>query len=157
MLTLDRCCIICRCCAKRKTRRRRRRRRQRGGCGTSCQNPFVGKPASALGNGHYQPSEPVGRLPYSMLTRQPASVNMKGGGLWQDLGLTVPKELYNDGISHLKNIKNTWVGDSSETTSNVLKQPITNTKTPTIKPLDYFKQFSEADANVASTLQLPDV
>ena len=137
----------------RKTKRRRRRRRQRGGgAGCGCQNPFVGKAASALGNGHYSPSEPVGRLPYSMLTRQPQAVNMRGGGLWQDLGLTLPKELYNDGLSNLYNLKNTWVGDTHETTSNVLKQPIANSKSPTMHPIDYFDEFRKADASIANEL-----
>lgn len=136
----------------RKTKRRRRRRKQRGG-GCGCQNPFVGKAASALGNGHYSPSEPIGRLPYSMLSRQPQAVNMRGGGLWQDLGLTLPKEMYNDGLSNLYNLKNTWVGDNHETTSNVLKQPIANTKNPTMHPIDYFDEFRKADATIANELK----
>ena len=140
----------------RKTKRRRRRRRQRGGGGCGCQNPFVGKSASALGNGNYNPSEPVGRLPYSMLTKQPNAVNMRGGGLWQDLGLTLPKEMYYDGMSYLKNIKNTWVGDKHISTSNVLKQPIANTKTPTMHPVDYFDEFRKADASVADQLDFTE-
>tara|TARA_Y100001970_G_scaffold27641_1_gene33767 strand:- start:7496 stop:8110 length:615 start_codon:yes stop_codon:yes gene_type:complete len=138
----------------RKTRRRRRRRRQRGGnkgC-SNCQNPFVGKPTSRLGGGNYHTTEPPVQPPRAQLTQQP----MKGGGIWQDLGLTVPKEMYYDGMSYLKNIKNTWVGDNHESTSDVLKQPIATSKSPTSYPVDYFKEFSEADANIAPQLTLSD-
>jgi hypothetical protein len=131
---------------KKRTRRTKRRRRQKGG---GCQNPFVGKPASSLGNGNYNPSEPSSRLPYAKLTRQPQG----GGGLWQDLGLTVPKEVYNDGLSYLKNIKNTWVGDNHISNSNVLKQPIANTKNPTMHPVNYFDEFKKADASIANELK----
>ena len=134
---------------KKRTRRTKRRRRQKGG-GCGCQNPFVGKPASSLGNGNYNPSEPYNRLPYAKLTRQPQG----GGGLWQDLGLTVPKEVYNDGLSYLKNIKNTWVGDNHISNSNVLKQPIANTKNPTMHPVNYFDEFKKADASIAGELNL---
>ena len=142
-------CRVCRCCVKRKTRRRR----QRGGnksC-SSCQNPFVGKPTSGLGGGNYHPQSPPTELPRPQLTQQP----MKGGGIWQDLGLTLPKEMYYDGMSYLKNVKNTWVGDNHESTSNVLKQPIAKTKTPTTYPVDYFKEFSEADTQIAPNLVFP--
>lgn len=138
---------------KRKTKRKTKRRRKQKGGGCGCQNPFVGKAASSLGNGNYNPSEPIGRLPYSMLTRQPQAVNMRGGGLWQDLGLTLPKEMYNDGLSNLYNAKNTWIGDDHETTSNVLKQPIANSKNPTMHPIDYFDEFRKADATIANELK----
>jgi len=133
--------------SRRKSRRRksskrvrRRRRRQRGGA----------VPGS-------------GRLPQGQLTRQnfgqqgpvPYKVGQKGGSmLWRNLGLTWPKDVYNDSMTYLKNIKNTYAGDHQESTSNVLKQPIADARPPSLKPVDYLDHFNKADASTASNLKI---
>ena len=124
-----------------KKTRRRRRRRQRGGA----------VPGS-------------GRLPYGQLTRQNFGQANKGvvphtgqkGGtmLWRNLGFTWPKDTYNDTLTFLSNVKNTYSGDRPYSTSNVLEQPIANDTAPTMKPVDYLKHFNSADASTARNLRL---
>jgi len=126
---------------RRKSSKRRRRRRQRGGA----------VPGS-------------GRLPQGQLTRQnfgqighpvPLKSGQKGGSmLWRNLGLTWPKDVYNDSMSYLRNIKNTYAGDHQESTSNVLKQPIADARPPSLKPVNYLNKFNEADASTAGNLKI---
>jgi hypothetical protein len=126
---------------RRKSSKRRRRRRQRGGA----------VPGS-------------GRLPQGQLTRQnfgqlghpvPLKSGQKGGSmLWRNLGLTWPKDVYNDSMSYLRNIKNTYAGDYQESTSNVLKQPISDARPPSLKPVNYLDKFNAADASTAGNLKI---
>lgn len=126
---------------RKSSKRRRRRRRQRGGA----------VPGS-------------GRLPQGQLTRQnfgqighpvPLRTGQKGGSmLWRNLGFTWPKDVYNDSMTYLKNIKNTYAGDYQESTSNVLKQPISDSRPPSLKPVNYLDKFNTADASTADNLKI---
>ena len=127
--------------SNRKSKRKSRKRRQNGG--------------SVPGSG---------RLPQGSLTRQnfgqtghpvPYRDGQKGGSmLWRNLGLTWPKDIYNDSMTYLKNVKNTYAGDHQESTSNVLKQPIANDRPPSLKPIDYLDHFNKADASTAGNLKI---
>ena len=119
---------------KRKTRRRRRspkrrrKRLQKGGVQLGkCNNPFQGNAVvNGVRVGNYHPYEPISRPPYGLLTRQ--GRGMKGGGsMWRDLGLSVPKDMYNDAMDFFGNVKNTYMGNRKGSTSNVMNQPIRNT------------------------------
>ena len=116
---------------------------------SSCLNPFVGKPSPANGGGGYQPTQPTFRIP----TRSSTQPYMKGGALWNDLGLSLPTELYNDAISSLKNVKNTLVGDEYTTTSNVLEQKLANPKKMNAVPVDYTTNFIKADKTIAAEME----
>ena len=141
---------------KRKTRRRRKtkrsrrkRRRQRGG-GTlsNCQNPFV--------KGKVVPYEPAGMdLRRGILTRQEVGYKPQqgGGNLWRNLGFTFPKDLYHDSKDFLMNVKNSYIGDRQDTTSNVMKQPIGKMELKHSMPTDFSKAFIESDAAVAAKMQ----
>ena len=130
-------------------RRRRRRRRQRGG-GTlgNCQNPFSG--------GKVVPYEPAGMdLRRGVLTRQEVGYKPQSGGgsLWRNLGFMFPKDLYHDSKDFLMNVKNSYVGDRQDSTSNVMKQPIGKMELMPHPPTDYSKAFIQADAAVAAKMQ----
>ena len=157
---------------KRRTRRRRspkrRRRLQKGGVQLGkCNNPFQGSAVvNGVRNGNYYPPEPITRIG-SELTRQ--GRGMKGGGsMWRDLGLSKPKDFYNDTMDFLGNIKNTYMGNRKDSTSNVMNQPIRNTHVyksdgSTLKQShsrssvdvigDYNKHFTAADTEAATAVE----
>jgi len=140
---------------KNRKRRRTRRRRQRGG-GTlgNCKNVFQGNAAVSGGRGNYQPYEPISR-PMGTAINSRQLTGQKGGSIWRDLGLNLPRELYNDGIDYLKNSKNTYIGDRQDLTSNVLKQPIGKQENPRINPLNYGQFFKDAESTVADLVDPP--
>ena len=130
-----------------RVRRRKRKRVQKGGKWVNkCINPFQGK---------YVPYEPVGDLRRGILTRQLAPTRpLKGGGnLWRNLGLKFPQDLYHDSKDFLMNVKNSYVGDRQDSTSNVMKQPIVSATLKPGAPSNYTKAFIEADQRVASHMQ----
>lgn len=132
---------------KKVKRRRRRRRVQKGGNWVNkCSNPFQGK---------YLPYEPLGDMRRGMLTRQTAPTRpLKGGGsLWRNLGLTFPKDLYNDSKDFLMNVKHSYMGDRQDSTSNVMKQPIAAQHMKPMAPSDYSKAFIDADKLVADKMK----
>tara|TARA_B100000795_G_C22803695_1_gene443402 strand:- start:360 stop:899 length:540 start_codon:yes stop_codon:yes gene_type:complete len=130
-------------------KRRKRNKGQRGGYG-GCNNPFQGKVSVPGRSGNYYPFEPRGgRLPLSKLTRQ------SGGGLWRNLGLTFPKDLYNDSSTFLNNVKNSYTGDRHVSTSDVLQQPIGQQSHAQFKPVDYPTIFKNADLTTANMITPP--
>ena len=90
-------------------------------------NPFQGKPHIAgVKPGNFIPHEPVTRLTGNILSRQTRP--MRGGGsMWRDLGLSKPKDIFNDTMDFLGNVKNSYMGNRQGSTSNVMNQPIRNT------------------------------
>jgi hypothetical protein len=76
-----------------------------------------------------------------------------GGGLWRNLGLTFPKDLYHDSKDFLSNVKNSYMGDRQDVTSNVMKQPIGKMELQHSAPTDFSKAFIDADAAVAAKMQ----
>lgn len=137
----------------RKRRSRKYRRRQRGG--SNCKNPFQGVGIRSGSGGNYYAYEPVGRLPYAKLTKQLGGKNQKGGSLWRNLGLNVPKDLYNDTKDFFVNVKNSYIGDRQDSTSNVLKQPIAKQEHVEFKPVNYPRIFKQADITAASNIVDP--
>ena len=134
-----------------KKRRKRRKKGQRGGYG-GCNNPFQGKVSVPGRSGNYYPFEPPGgRLPIPKLTRQ------SGGGLWRNLGLTFPKDLYNDSSTFLTNVKNSYTGDRHVSTSDVLQQPIGQQSHAQFKPVDYPTIFKNADLTTANMITPPNL
>jgi len=121
-----------------RVKRRGKKMRQRGGYG-KCQNPFQGK---------YVPYEPVNDIRRGVLTRQLAG-QRGGASVWRNLGLTWPKDTFNDAKDFLLNVKNRYVGDRQSSTSNVMDQPIANNKLNPAAPGDYSKAFIDADKAVA--------
>jgi len=131
-----------------KKRRRKRRRVQRGGTWTNkCNNPFQGK---------YVPYEPLGDLRRGVLTRQQAGQRpLKGGGsLWRNLGFTFPVDLYHDSKDFLSNVKHAYIGDRKDTTSDVMKQPISNHSLKPGSPTNYGKNFIDADKSISDKMAL---
>ena len=131
-----------------RVKRRRRRRVQKGGKWVNkCNNPFQGK---------YVPYEPVGDLRRGILTKQLAPTRpLKGGGnLWRNLGLTFPKDLYHDSKDFVMNVKNAYMGDRQDSTSNVMKQPIANASINPSGINNYTKAFIDADSIVSDKMKL---
>tara|TARA_X000000368_G_C23029826_1_gene711970 strand:+ start:1297 stop:1800 length:504 start_codon:yes stop_codon:yes gene_type:complete len=131
----------------RKKRRRRKKRVQKGGNWVNkCNNPFQGK---------YVPYEPLGDMRRGVLTRQLAPQRpLKGGGsLWRNLGFTFPVDLYHDSKDFLSNVKHAYMGDRQDTTSDVMKQPLSKLSLKPVAPTNYTKAFIEADKQVASKMQ----
>ncbi len=146
---------------KRK-RSRRRRKIQRGGVllggKKGCINPFQGVAAvnGASGGNYYKLNDhQASDIIRGQLSRQlTGSRPMRGGGtLLRDLGLTFPKDLYNDTVDYLTNVKNTYTGDKQDSTSDVLKQGISNTEEPKVNLPNYSDYYNTADKEAAKLIK----
>jgi hypothetical protein len=142
---------------RRKSRKVRKRRRkvQKGGVVLgSCKNPFVGAAkVNGASGGNYHALNGGERLVGSELTRQGAGYRpMSGGGsIFRNLGLTFPKDLYNDSMDFLNNVKNSYVGDRQGSTSDVTKQNLQSKIVQRDLP-DYWSNYSKANADAASKI-----
>ena len=139
----------------RKVRKRRRRKVQKGGVVLgACKNPFVGAAkVNGASGGNYHALNGGERLVGSELTRQGAGYRpMSGGGsIFRNLGLTFPEDLYNDSMDFLTNVKNAYVGDRQDSTSNVTQQKLQN-KVSNRKLPDYLSEHRNTVQQIDSEL-----